>query len=237
MSRLQQLADSLSKHFGDKLQVCTVGCYQVIVEVAASDLLSICKELRDNPQFKYEMLIDVVGVDYLHFGVAEWQTESTTHTGFSRGVEVEQTEKEKTERRFAVIYQLLSISHNHRLTLRTYAEGEPPQVESVVSIWAAANWPEREAFDLYGVYFNNHPDLRRILTDYGFIGHPFRKDFPQSGEVEVRYDATQKRVVNEPVDIEPRVLVPKVIRKEEIIHKSSQQIDDLFSQSKGNSNG
>jgi len=162
------------------------------------------------------MCVDLAGIDYQHYGRDEWQTESATGTGFSRGrkqnvgvVEVPPPEP----RRFAVAYQLLSITHNRRLRLRVNCTSEEePVVDSVVDIWAGANWFEREAFDLFGILFKGHPDLRRLLTDYGFVGHPFRKDFPLIGNVEVRYDPEKKRVVYEPVAIEPRVLVPKVIR-------------------------
>jgi len=160
------------------------------------------------------MLMDLTAVDYLHFGRDEWQTISATHSGFSRGrVARPNAHLPAGEARFAIVYQLLSITHNHRLRLRVpCAAGDEPVVDSVIDVWAAANWFEREAFDLYGILFRGHPDLRRLLTDYGFIGHPFRKDFPLAGNVEVRYDADKKRVIYQPVTIEPRVLVPKVIR-------------------------
>jgi NADH-quinone oxidoreductase subunit C len=161
-------------------------------------------------------LIDLSGIDYLDFGRSEWTTRDATSSGFSRGVERgPRVEAPATAGRFAVSYQLLSVTRNTRLRLRCLCPGgEPPMVDSVIEVWAAANWYEREAFDLYGILFRGHPDLRRILTDYGFIGHPFRKDFPLSGYVEVRYDPARGRVVQEPVSIEPRVTVPKVIRKE-----------------------
>ena len=160
------------------------------------------------------MLIDVCGVDYLQYGKDEWQTESATLTGFGRGValQLEQAAPGKANR-FAVVYHLLSLTHNHRLRLRVNLPDEQQlMVDSVMSVWPAANWFERETFDLFGIVFHAHPDLRRILTDYGFIGHPFRKDFPLIGRTEVRYDASLKQVVYEPVSIEPRVLEPKVIR-------------------------
>lgn len=135
------------------------------------------------------------------------------------------TSASSPRQRFGVVYQLLSITHNHRLTLRTFASGEMPMLDSVIDVWPSANWNEREVFDLFGVLFRDHPDLRRILTDYGFIGYPFRKDFPLSGEVEVRYDATTRRVVYEPVDIKPRVLVPKVIRAEESYLNNAHVVD------------
>jgi NADH-quinone oxidoreductase subunit C len=145
------------------------------------------------------------------YGKTEWKTDEATGNGFSRAV-MKQADAPESHRRFAVVYHLLSLNLNHRIRVKTYLSDEPPMIDSVVDIWPAANWFEREAFDLFGILFHNHPDLRRLLTDYGFIGHPFRKDFPISGYVEVRYDPEQKRVIYQPVTIEPRVLVPKVIR-------------------------
>jgi NADH-quinone oxidoreductase subunit C len=182
--------------------------------VDAASLLEVCRTLRDAPELKFEMLIDVAGVDYLHYGRDEWQTITATHSGFSRGrVARAQSPDPDMPGRFAVAYQLLSITHNRRLRLRVKcSDTREPVVDSVIGIWASANWFEREAFDLFGILFRGHPDLRRILTDYGFIGHPFRKDFPLSGNVEVIYDVEKRRVVYQPVSIVPRVLVPKVIR-------------------------
>jgi NADH-quinone oxidoreductase subunit C len=186
----------------------------VAFEVAASDLLSVCEQLRSDPALSFEQLIDLSGIDYLDYGRAEWRTESSTRTGFSRAVNrVRENVSEQRPSRFAVVYQLLSVTHNWRLRLRCFAsDSEPPVIDSVVGIWASANWYEREAFDLFGILFKGHPDLRRILTDYGFIGHPFRKDFPLIGNVEVKYDPAKGRVVYQPVTIEPRTLVPRVIR-------------------------
>ena len=190
--------------------------------VAPDHLLGVCLALRDEPELKLEMLIDVCGVDYFSYGKDEWQTNSATGTGFSRGTlpAAEPQSVASTDpvtyrpgSRFAVVYHLLSITHNHRVRLKTFcASDEYPVVDSVNDIWASADWFEREAFDLYGILFRGHPDLRRLLTDYGFIGHPFRKDFPLIGNVEMRYDPVKGRVVYEPVSIEPRTLVPKVIR-------------------------
>jgi NADH-quinone oxidoreductase subunit C len=186
---------------------------ELSLEVAASDLLSVARTLRDDPQLSFEMLMDLAGVDCLDYGRAEWRTTGATVSGFSRGVNRAAPHTAEEQRRFAVIYQLLSIRHNRRVRLRVWCEElEDPVVDSVTGVWASADWFEREAFDLFGILFRGHPDLRRILTDYGFIGHPFRKDFPLSGNVEVRYDPEKARVVYEPVSIEPRVLVPKVIR-------------------------
>jgi NADH-quinone oxidoreductase subunit C len=182
--------------------------------VDAQNLLQVCRTLRDAPELKFEMLMDVSGVDYLHHGRDEWQTQTATSTGFSRG-RVARTSAPDPDmpRRFGVTYQLLSITHNRRLLLSVRCpDAREPSVDSVIEIWSSANWFEREAFDLFGIVFRGHPDLRRILTDYGFIGHPFRKDFPLIGNVEVQYDEVKKRVVYQPVSIVPRVLVPKVIR-------------------------
>jgi NADH-quinone oxidoreductase subunit C len=160
------------------------------------------------------MLVELAGVDYLAYGMDEWKTRKATESGYSRGVvRGSPPVSPDTPRRFAVAYHLLSITLNHRLRVRCYPEpGDPPRLPTITEVWPAANWFEREAFDLFGIVFDGHPDLRRILTDYGFIGHPFRKDFPLIGQVQVRYDAEQQRVVYEPVDIEPRTLVPRVIR-------------------------
>ena len=160
------------------------------------------------------MLMDLAGVDYLHYGRDDWETESATRSGFSRARGAQQGPPDPDAAgRFAVVYQLLSIAHNQRLRLRVRCpDTAEPAVDSVIDIWASANWFEREAFDLFGIVFRGHPDLRRILTDYGFIGHPFRKDFPLTGNVEVQYDPDRQRVVYRPVSITPRVLVPKVIR-------------------------
>jgi NADH-quinone oxidoreductase subunit C len=171
--------------------------------------------LRDEPQLRFEMLMDLAGVDYLDYGRTEWCTEGATTSGFSRGVNRRAPHTLAGDKRFAVVSQLLSITHNQRLRMRVWCEElEDPVVDSLTGIWASAEWYEREAFDLFGILFRGHPDLRRILTDYGFIGNPFRKDFPLSGNVEVRYDPERKRVVYQPVSIEPRVLVPKVIRED-----------------------
>jgi NADH-quinone oxidoreductase subunit C len=186
---------------------------ELTCEVDPSQLLAVARTLRDTPGLKFEMCMDVCGVDYLEHGQAEWTTQGATSSGFSRGVARSAPHRVAAGRRFAVVYHLLSISMNHRLRLRVFcADDAYPMVDSVTGIWASADWFEREAFDLFGILFKGHPDLRRLLTDYGFIGHPFRKDFPLSGNVEVRYDPEKGRVVYQPVSIEPRVLVPKVIR-------------------------
>jgi NADH-quinone oxidoreductase subunit C len=185
-------------------------CY----EVQPSNIKAVCLALRDEPELKFEILIDLSGIDYLEYGSSEWKTFSATASGFSRGVS-SSPRKPHGGARFAVAYQLLSVTHNQRLRLRARCEdAEDPIIDSVVDIWAGANWFEREAFDLFGIIFEGHLDLRRILTDYGFIGHPFRKDFPVSGNVEMRYDPEQKRVIYQPVTIEPREIVPRVIRED-----------------------
>ncbi len=209
----ENLADELRLVCGERLALHVNATGEITAEVPTGELLAIAQLLRDAPALRFELLVDVAGVDYLDYGRSEWQTEQASGSGFSRGVNEAAGHTLRDQRRFAVAYQLLSLTHNRRLRLRAWCEGEEdPAVDSVTGIWASANWFEREAFDLFGILFRNHPDLRRLLTDYGFIGHPFRKDFPLIGNVEVRYDAERKRVIYEPVTIEPRTLVPRVIR-------------------------
>jgi NADH-quinone oxidoreductase subunit C len=212
-ARLDTLADALAQHFSDAGCETLVAPGEVTMVVPREDLLAVAVELRDHDDFRFEQLIDVCGVDYAAYGRTEWMTSEASTAGFGRGVErdFELSATEDPER-FAAVYHLLSLTHNRRLRLRVYAGAPQPMVDSVVGIWSSAGWFEREAFDLYGILFRGHPDLRRILTDYGFIGHPFRKDFPLIGQVEMRYDPAQRRVVYQPVSIEPRTLVPKVIR-------------------------
>ncbi len=194
---------------------------EITIEAPSSGWHALCLALRD--EFGFEQLSDLCGIDYLGYGSVEWDTSDVSSEGFSRGVEglgagrfdwENRPRGESPEHRFAVVAQLLSYRHNQRLRVRCFApDDEVPVVASVTGIWPGANWFEREAFDLYGIVFEGHPDLRRILTDYGFVGHPFRKDFPLIGNVEVRYDEEKKRVVYEPVtSVEPRVGVPRVIR-------------------------
>lgn len=213
----EALAARIQNRFGSSVGECRVYVGQVSLDIDADNFLSICSALRDEEEFAFGQLVDLCGVDYLEYGHADWETsESATSQGFSRGVEVREDRPDDADvRRYTVVYHLLSHTHNQRLRLKVEAPGDPPCVDSVVDIWNCANWFEREAFDLYGILFDGHPDLRRILTDYGFIGYPFRKDFPLIGDVEVRYDPEKKRVVNEPVSIEPRTLVPRVIRHDE----------------------
>ena len=218
------LAERLVARFGDTLAVTSVR-RETIAELAAADLVAVATALRDEPQFRFGVLIDLCGVDYLGYGRDEWKTDDATATGFSRGVQGQAmgrfswAERPRAAvdapRRFAVSIELLSIEHNRRLRLHVFcADDSLPILPSLTLVWPGVNWFEREAFDLYGIIFDGHPDLRRILTDYGFVGHPFRKDFPLIGNVEVRYDVEMKRVVYEPVSIEPRTLVPRVIRQD-----------------------
>jgi NADH-quinone oxidoreductase subunit C len=187
----QDLAARLATRFGGDITDCSIARGEVTAVIPRLKLRDVAKALRDEAAFAFEQLIDLCGVDYLQYGMDQepWQGP-----------------------RFAAVYHLLSVSRNQRLRLKVFLEEEPPRVDSVVDIWNCANWYEREAFDLFGFLFDGHPDLRRILTDYGFIGHPFRKDFPLIGNVEMRYDPDKRRVVYEPVSIEPRILVPRVIR-------------------------
>jgi NADH-quinone oxidoreductase subunit C len=208
------LESYLREKFAEKIDSAAISVKEdmVTIDVLKQNLLEVCYLLRDDEAFKFDMLLDVCGVDYLDYGCTQWRTTKTTESGFSRG----RSEKDIrvipwNKPRYASVYHLLSIQHNHRLRI-TVAVDESLIVPSVIDVWNSANWYEREAFDLYGIVYDGHPDLRRLLTDYGFIGHPFRKDFPLIGEVELRYDALQKRCIYEPVSIIPRVLVPKVIR-------------------------
>ena len=185
--------------------------------VEQSDLVKICKILKTDNELDYSILIDICAVDYLTYGQADWVTNEATKTGYSRAVEqkIIADDDDEFPDRFAIFYQLLSISNNSRITLKTFTtKSNPPRVPSINKIWNSANWFEREAFDLMGVHFKGHPDLRRILTDYGFIGHPFRKDFPTNGNLEVTYDEDEEKVVYKPVSITTRPSVPRVIRKD-----------------------
>lgn len=221
METASSFADRLRARFPEALITVAEPRGEVTIDVAANAWLAAAKTLRD--EFGFEQCVDVSGVDYLSYGSDEWDTDVSSE-GFSRGVEGKSAGRfvlgeapngaaDAPERRFAAVAHLLSYQHNQRVRLRTFAENDDlPVVASLTSVWSGTNWFEREAFDLYGIVFEGHPDLRRILTDYGFVGYPFRKDFPLIGNVEVRYDAEKKRVVYEPVSIEPRVLVPRVIR-------------------------
>ncbi len=211
MTDTTSLAEKLTAHFKDTISGCETDRDQITLVVTPSHLLSTCEALRDEEDFSFSQLVDLCGVDYSTYGQVDWATEETTATGFSRGRETKTTTID-TDQRFAVVYHLLSIKHNHRLRLRCYLPEENPILASVTEVWSSANWYEREAYDMFGILFEGHPDLRRLLTDYGFVGHPFRKDFPLEGNVEVRYDPDQERVVYQPVTITNRVLVPRVIR-------------------------
>ena len=191
-AKLEVLSQKLMQHLGDRIELRTVALGEVTIDVRASDYLEVVKVLRDADELRFEELIDLCGVDYLAYGNDKW-----------------------AGKRFAAISHLTSITHNWRLRVRCFAPDDNfPSIPSVVSIWNSANWFEREAFDLYGILFDGHNDLRRILTDYGFIGHPFRKDFPLSGHVEMAYDEQQRRVVYQPVTIEPREITPRIIRED-----------------------
>lgn len=189
---LQGLASSLQKALGGRILTLTERLDELTLVVRDKDWLDAAQILRDHPELRFEQLSDVCGMDYSEYRDGQWDG-----------------------RRFAVVYHLLSVSLNQRVRVRVFAsDDEYPVVDSVMNLWSTANWYEREAFDLYGIVFNGHDDLRRILTDYGFVGHPFRKDFPLSGNVEMRYDPDQQRVIYQPVTVEERVLVPRIIRED-----------------------
>lgn len=211
-ARVSELAEVLVSAFEAKDCSVEQAYNEVTLALPRDQLIDIMLELRDGDAFRFEQLIDLCGVDYSTYGQVEWETNTASSTGFGRGVELDVEVDTAASDRFAVVYHLLSVTNNVRLRVKTFADTEHPLISSVNEIWPAANWFEREAFDLYGILFENHPDLRRILTDYGFVGHPFRKDFPLSGYVEMRYDPVAKRVIYQPVSIEPRTLVPRVIR-------------------------
>jgi len=210
--RLEELEQALGATFGK------LGCElardrgELTLTVPRERVLEVMRRLRDGDAFRFAECVDVCGVDYLTYGGAEWATSAASSTGFGRAASRGAAAPGESARRFAVAYHLLSVALNQRLRVKVYLDAAEPIVDSVVDVWRGVDWFEREAFDMYGILFAGHPDLRRILTDYGFIGHPFRKDFPLSGHVEMRYDPEQQRVVYEPVSVEPRVLVPRVIR-------------------------
>jgi len=216
--------ERLKARLQDKLVSLHEALGETTVEIAPGEWDAAARLLRDDPDLSFEQLIDLCGVDYLGYGDDEWDTTDVSSEGFSRGVEGAgpgrfdwdgRPRGNGPERRFAVVVHLQSVKHNRRLRIRCFAaDNSLPVVPSLVDVYPVANWFERECFDLFGIVFEGHPDLRRILTDYGFVGHPFRKDFPLVGNVEVRYDAERKRVVYEPVSIEPRVGVPRVVRED-----------------------
>jgi NADH-quinone oxidoreductase subunit C len=191
-AKLELLCEKLNSHFEDRLKSVKLALGELTIEVAAADYIGVMAALRDDPEFAFEELIDLCGVDYSTYGDGQW-----------------------SGKRFAVVVHLLSIVKNCRLRVRVFADDDQfPSVDTVTGVWHSANWFEREAFDLYGIAFVGHDDLRRILTDYGFIGHPFRKDFPISGHVEMRYDPDEGRVIYQPVTIEPRENTPRVVRED-----------------------
>ncbi len=222
-ARMTTLADDLTGRFAELGCEVEQGFGEVTLIVPREHLLQIGETLRNDEAFHFEEVIDVCGVDYSAYGVAEWDVTTASSTGFGRGVASARTFDLDAEKRFAAVYHLLSVKNNMRLRLRVFMDTTHPIVASVVDIWNGANWFEREAFDLFGILFEGHPDLRRILTDYGFIGHPFRKDFPLIGQVEMRYDPEQARVIYEPVSIEGRTLVPRVIRDN---HRDAPEVSE-----------
>ena len=237
MNATVSLAQRLQERFGAQVQSCIERFGETTIAVASSDLLALARALHDEDVFGFEELIDLCGVDYLGYGQSEWETsEQVTGKGYSRGVEGAgpgrfdwdvRPRDADMPRRYAAVLHLLSLQHNRRLRVRVFcADRGLPMVPSVTAVWPAANWFEREAFDLFGIVFDGHPDLRRILTDYGFVGHAFRKDFPLIGNVEVRYDPERQRVVYQPVSIEPRVLVPRVVREDSRYEQAAAETAD-----------
>ncbi|MBL1141064.1 MAG: NADH-quinone oxidoreductase subunit C [Proteobacteria bacterium] len=226
MESAVSLKIKLEARFSNELIACELDRDQVTLVLPADKILSVCTVLRDDEQFSFSQLSDLCGVDYSAYGQVDWATHETTSTGFSRGRGSLNETTVDENKRFAVVYHLLSIKNNIRLRLRCFVTGEPPRIASVADIWNSANWFEREAFDMFGIVFDGHPDLRRILTDYGFIGHPFRKDFPLEGNVELHYDEDKKRVVYKPVTITNRVLVPRVIREDNRYVASEEEQND-----------
>ena len=207
---LNLLTTQLNETFADKIVSLDNKLGELTMVVRAADLTSIFLRLRDATHFHFEQLIDLCGVDYSTYG-----SDLSIGGAYYKSTEA----KSLYSARFAVVYHMLSVKNNMRLRVRVFVEDDVmPMLNSVVDIWRSANWFEREAFDLYGIIFSGHPDLRRLLTDYGFVGSPFRKDFPLSGHVEMRYDPEQKRVIYQPVTVEPRELVPRIIREEHYGH-------------------
>lgn len=215
MADVDILYSKITERFSQWVQSAQIAFGELTLDVTPENLQACCLALRDESDLDFKMLVDICGVDYLHYGLSEWETLSATGTGFERGVDRRaMNNPHLTSPRYATVYHLLSLSQNYRVRIRVMLDEHNLKVPSVIDIWPSANWFEREAFDLFGITFVGHPDLRRILTDYGFVGHPFRKDFPLSGHVEARYDAKLQRVVYEPVNIQPRILEPKVIRRD-----------------------
>ena len=204
---MKELKQKLSKAFGKKN--VTEAYDELTLVINSDNVVEVCHKLKD--EFKFEILIDLCGVDYLTYGESDWNGNASS-SGFGRARQAQKSTNQK-DQRFGVIYHLLSVSSNQRLRVKALLSTDNLMIQSVTKIWNCADWFEREAFDLFGILFENHNDLRRMLTDYGFVGHPLRKDFPMIGEVEMRYDDQLGRVVYEPVSIEPNVNVPRVIRK------------------------
>lgn len=226
MTKSDYLLEQLHAEFASYITQASFAHEELTIECKAHDLPVLMLALRDNKPFCFDQLIDLCGVDYLHYGEYDWKTDSATENGFSRGVESQESKACNFEKpRFAVVYHLLSTTKNQRLRVKVFTDAAHLIIPSIHTIWKGANWFEREVYDMYGILFEGHPDLRRILTDYGFIGHPFRKDFPLSGQVEMRYDAKLEKVIYTPVDITPRVLVPKVIRNDNryIVNKGGEE--------------
>jgi len=236
-TRAEALVAALQSALGERIVSVTAALGEVTLVVTAEDLLSVAAILRDAPELKFEQLTDLCGVDYASYGMVAWTGTPMSEggAGVPLGGGAPETDHAPAidehapqtdprahgaaanpeRRRFAVVYHLLGIAHNWRLRVRVFCPDDAfPLVDSVTGVWSSANWYEREAFDLYGIVFSGHPDLRRILTDYGFVGHPFRKDFPLSGNVEMRYDPDQQRVIYQPVTIEPREITPRIVRVE-----------------------
>lgn len=211
----QKLTELLQNRFGELLESNVLALNEVTIEVSKSNLMEVSKALQSEADLAFTQLIDLCGVDYSTYGQTEWATDDATDEGYSRGVDKTLALQKKWDKpRFASTIHLLSMDHNVRLRVRTFVEEDDLIIPSIVEVWSSANWYERESFDLFGILYDGHDDLRRLLTDYGFVGHPFRKDFPLIGNVEMRYDATEKRCIYEPVSIEARVNVPRVIRNE-----------------------
>lgn len=227
MVNLNDLTNKINAKLTGLIDSISVINDEITVEVTAQHIKNVLLQLRNDKTFAFNQLMDLCAVDYLTFGKYDWETDSATEHGFSRGVNRQQEKSQNFSKpRFAVVYHLLSIEHNHRMRVKVFLDETNVVIPSVNEIWKVANWYEREAYDLYGILFEGHPDLRRILTDYGFIGHPFRKDFPLGGEVEMRYDASLQKVIYEPVDLEPRVTVPKVVRNDNrYLYRNQPKVD------------
>lgn len=220
----QQLSEKLQSRFQEQLESNAVAFNEVTIEVAKKDLIEVCTALESESDFAFTQLTDLCGVDYSAYGLTEWATDDVTSEGFSRAVDTTlPIEKQWKKPRFASVLHLISMNHNSRLRVRTFVAEDDLVIPTVTGVWSCADWYERESFDLYGIRYDGHIDLRRILTDYGFVGHPFRKDFPLIGNVEMRYDATEKQCVYEPVSIDPRVNVPRVIRDDLRYTKAAEE--------------